>query len=49
MTWLALAVRRRAISRMLSPSTRYAWRILPIVSKVIVPAGPLCNQRRHPP
>src|SRR5436189_6106598 len=24
-------------------------RILPIVSTVIIPAGPLCNQRRHPP
>src|SRR5262245_24686853 len=35
--------------RMLSPSTRYARRILPIVSTVIIPAGPLCNQRRHPP
>ena len=40
---------RRAIPRMLSPSTRCARRILPIVSTVIIPAGPLCNQRRHPP
>ena len=28
---------------MLSPSTRYARRILPIVSTVIIPAGPLCK------
>ena len=28
---------------------KYARRILPIVSTVIIPAGPLCNQRRHLP
>src|SRR6185295_5186301 len=40
---------RRAIPRMLSCSTKYARRILPIVSTVIIPAGPLYNQRRHLP
>ena len=38
-----------ALSLGFSRSTKYARRILPIVSTVIIPAGPLCNQRRHLP